>query len=208
MERMRASDADADHNQEPTQDDDAALVQRTLAGEHDAFTALYERYKSAVYTHAYYRLRSATEAEDALQEVFQRAYLRLETFAQERPFRAWLLTIATNYCTDMLRRRLALKRFVQQVPIDVVDFWLADTAANPETSALRDEQRERVRQALRDLPANYREVMVLYYWNDLSYREIADATGLTESTIKTRLFRGREQLTRLLKAQQDNEATT
>jgi RNA polymerase sigma-70 factor (ECF subfamily) len=96
---------------------------------------------------------------------------------------------------------------VQQVPIDVVDFWLADTAANPEMTALRDEQREQVRRALRELPANYREVMVLYYWNDLSYREIADATGLTESTIKTRLFRGREQLTRLLQAQQSNEAT-
>jgi RNA polymerase sigma-70 factor (ECF subfamily) len=207
MKRMRAPDEAAAHNQEPPQDDDAALVQRTLAGESDAFTALYERYKGAVYTHAYYRLHSASEAEDALQEVFQRAYLRLDTFAQERPFRAWLLTIAANYCTDMLRRRLALKRFVQQVPIDVVDFWLADTAANPEMTALRDEQREQVRRALRELPANYREVMVLYYWNDLSYREIADATGLTESTIKTRLFRGREQLTRLLQAQQSNEAT-
>jgi RNA polymerase sigma-70 factor (ECF subfamily) len=108
----------------------------------------------------------------------------------------------------MLRRRLALKRFVQQVPIDVVDFWLADTAANPETTALRDEQREQVRQALRDLPANYREVMILYYWNDLSYREIAEATGLTESTIKTRLFRGREHLTRLLRGQQSTEANT
>jgi RNA polymerase sigma-70 factor (ECF subfamily) len=205
---MRASDEAAADNQDLDQSDDATLVQRTLAGESAAFTALYERYRSAVYTHAYYRLHNAADAEDALQEVFQRAYLRLDTFERTRSLRAWLLTIATNYCTDMLRRRLSLKRFVQQVPLDVVDFWLADTAANPETSALRDEQRERVRQALRELPANYRDVMVLYYWNDLSYSEIAATTGLTESTIKTRLFRGREHLSRLLRAQQPDEANT
>jgi RNA polymerase sigma-70 factor (ECF subfamily) len=205
---MRASDEAAADNQDLDQSDDATLVQRTLAGESAAFTALYERYRSAVYTHAYYRLHNAADAEDALQEVFQRAYLRLDTFERTRSLRAWLLTIATNYCTDMLRRRLSLKRFVQQVPLDVVDFWLADTAANPETSALRDEQRERVRQALRELPANYRDVMVLYYWNDLSYSEIAATTGLTESTIKTRLFRGREHLSRLLRAQQPDEAHT
>jgi RNA polymerase sigma-70 factor (ECF subfamily) len=163
--------------------DEEYWVRQTLEGDQDAFAALFDRYSGLVYTHAYYRLNNASDAQEALQEIFHRAY------------------IATNYCTDMLRRRISLKRMVQQVPLDVVDYHVADTEANPEHTALRNEQRERVRRALRQLPDAYREVMVLFYWNDLSYQEIVDATGLKESTVKTRLHRGRARLVELLEGQ-------
>jgi RNA polymerase sigma-70 factor (ECF subfamily) len=108
------------------------------------------------------------------------------------------MTITANYCTDMLRRRLSLKRMVQQVSLDVVDFRVFDADANPEGSALRNEQRDRVRQALQQIPEKYREVLLLFYWNDLSYNEIVEVTGLKESTIKTRLHRARAQLLEVL----------
>jgi RNA polymerase sigma-70 factor (ECF subfamily) len=181
--------------------DEARWVRQTLEGNQDAFAALFERYSGLVYTHAYYRLNNASDAQEALQEIFHRAYIKLDMFDPRRSFRAWLMAIATNYCTDMLRRRLSLKRMVQQVPLDVVDYHVADTEANPEHSALRNEQRERVRQALQQLPDAYREVMVLFYWNDLSYQEIVDVTGLKESTLKTRLHRGRARLIELLEEQ-------
>jgi RNA polymerase sigma-70 factor (ECF subfamily) len=181
--------------------DEARWVRQTLEGDQDAFAALFERYSGLVYTHAYYRLSNASDAQEALQEIFHRAYVKLDMFDPRRSFRAWLMTIATNYCTDMLRRRMSLKRMVQQVPLDVVDYHIADTEANPEHTALHNEQREQVRRALRQLPDAYREVMVLFYWNDLSYQEIVDATGLKESTVKTRLHRGRARLIELLEGQ-------
>jgi RNA polymerase sigma-70 factor (ECF subfamily) len=178
--------------------EEATWVRRTLAGDTAAFTLLVERYQRDVYTHAYYRLKHPQDAQEAAQEIFHRAYMRLETFDQSRSLRAWLMTITANYCTDMLRRRLSLKRMVQQVSLDVVDFRVFDADANPEGSALRNEQRDRVRQALQQIPEKYREVLLLFYWNDLSYNEIVEVTGLKESTIKTRLHRARAQLLEVL----------
>lgn len=186
-------------------DDDLVWVEQTLAGDKDAFAHLFERYQRLVYTHAYYRLNNPSDAQDAVQEVFRRAYLRLETFDTTRQFRSWLMTIATNYCTDVLRRRISLKRFAPHVSLDAVDFWVADTDANPEGAIQANEQREVVRQAVRKLPDKYREVVILFYWNDLSYSEISDVTGLPESTIKTRLHRARERLIGLLDNQQTSQ---
>lgn len=198
-----------EHTQAAESDPQAALdrdlVRRTLAGDIEAFTRLFEHYQGPVYTHVYYRLNQAMDAQEAVQEIFHRVYTRLETFDQRKRFRAWLFTIATNYCTDVLRRRLSLKRFFQPVPLEDVDFAMSDAHANPEEQTMRNEQREQVRQALQQLPAKYREVLVLFYWNDLSYREIVEVTGLRESTIKTRLHRAREQLTNVLQQQPQEE---
>lgn len=197
-------------NQEDTTSEEQAeqaqevrWIMQTLAGERDAFAHLFERYKNVVYTHVYYRLNHPLDAQDAVQEIFRRAYVKLETFDRSRRFRAWLLTIATNYCHDLTRRRLSLKRFAQQVTLDAVDFWVADTEGNPERLSQAHEGREQVRQAVQQLPPKYREVLVLFYWNDLSYSEIGEITGLKESTIKTRLHRAREKLLAVLEPHQD-----
>lgn len=185
--------------EENQQAEEAAWVRRTLAGDKDAFAALCERYQRAVYTHTYYRLLSVEDAEDATQEIFQRAYLKLATFDTSRRFRSWILAIATNYCIDIGRQRGSMKRFIQQwVSLDVADMWVSGSDANPEGSVLQHEEQKRVRQAVSKLPETYREVVVLFYWNNLSYTEIAEVTGLSESTIKTRLHRAREKLIGLL----------
>lgn len=174
-------------------------ITQTLAGDQDAYAKLIERYSGAVYTHAYYRLGNAHDAEDAVQEVFYRAYTRLHTFDQSRRFRAWLLTITSNYCTDVQRGWSALKRQAQQwVNLDDVDYWLANTDDTPERVVQQHERDAVVRHALQRLPDKYREVLTLFYWNDLSYQEIIAITGLPESTVKTHLRRGRLQLKKLL----------
>lgn len=183
------------------QAEELAWVQQTLAGDQAAFARLVERYSSAVYTHAYFRLGNAPDAEDAVQEIFHRAYTRLHTFDQSRRLRAWLMTIATNYCTDVQRGWNALKRQVQQwVNLDDVDYWLADTAETPDRIAQRNERDATLRRMLQRLPDKYRLVLTLYYWNDMTYQEIVEVTGLPENTIKTHLRRGRMQLKQLLEA--------
>jgi RNA polymerase sigma-70 factor, ECF subfamily len=182
-------------------------VEQTLGGDREAFGKLMHRYAGAVYNLAYRMLGSAEEAEDASQEIFLRAYTRLSSFDRARRFSTWLLSIGSNYCIDRLRRR----RFAWMTLDDVV-YTVPSTERGPERSALDQERREVVQQALQRLPENYRLVTVLRYWHDLSYDEIARATGLTESAIKTRLHRARHMLAEALGPEEqmlwDAETTT
>jgi RNA polymerase sigma-70 factor (ECF subfamily) len=131
----------------------------------------------------------AQDAEDASQEIFLRAYLNLARFDRTRRFSTWLLSIASNYCVDRLRRQR-----LTWLTLDDVAFTLPSPQRGPEGGALRREQREAVQRVLQTLPEGYRLVTVLRYWHDLSYQEIAQTTGLTESTIKTRLHRARNMI--------------
>jgi RNA polymerase sigma-70 factor (ECF subfamily) len=169
--------------------EEAHLVRRVSAGDQAAFSTLVERYSGAVYNQAYRMLGDAHEAEDAVQEVFLRAFRRLDTYDPARRFITWLLTIGSNYCIDRIRRRRHT-----WLTLDDVAFWLPSSDAGPERSALRGERRDLVQRALQTLPESYRSVTVLRYWHDLSYQEIASALSLTEATVKTRLHRARKML--------------
>ncbi len=181
------------------QAEEARWIAQTLDGKTEAFNRLVERYTGAVYNQAYRMLNNAQEAEDAVQEAFIRAYTRLSSFDPQRRFSAWLLTISSNYCIDRLRR----KRY-PWLTLDDVAFWLTSDHPGPERSALDHERQDEVQQMLNQLPDNYRTVTVLRYWHDMSYQEIANATGLTESAVKTRLHRARRMLLDMLKTDGTN----
>lgn len=169
-------------------DQDRAAVMAALQGNQFAFGDLVTRYQGAVYNMAYRMLGDPTEAEDAAQEVFVRAWNQLHTFQLDRRFSTWLLSIASHYCIDLLRRRKP------QAPLDDVALYVQSDEPEPEELALRSEQSEMVQRLLNTLPEKYRSVTVLRYYNDLSYDEIAQATGLTESAVKTQLHRARKML--------------
>lgn len=188
------------------QAEELGWIEQALTGDQVAFGRLMERYSGAVFGLSYRMLNNAQDAEDAVQEIFLRAYSRLSTFDRTRKFSTWLLSIASNYCIDRLRRR----RY-NWLTLDDVAFWLPSDDAGPERSALEQERREVVQNALQRLPENYRLVTVLRYMNDLSYDEIGQVTGLPESTIKTRLHRARHMLAESLGAEGriwDTETTT
>ncbi|GAB4193899.1 MAG: sigma-70 family RNA polymerase sigma factor [Roseiflexaceae bacterium] len=164
-------------------------IRQALKGDQSAFGQLMYRYSGAVHNLAYRMLGDAQDAEDAAQEIFLRAYTRLDSFDQNRRFSTWLLSIASNYCIDRLRRR----RWAWMT-LDDAAFQVPSPLAGPERTALQREQQQQVQRALQRLPEHYRLVTILRYWNDMSYDEIAQVTGLTESTIKTRLHRARHML--------------
>ena len=163
-------------------------VQAALRGDQAAFANLVGRYQTAVFNMAYRMLGDPTEAEDAAQEVFVRAWNQLHTFQLDRRFSTWLLSIASHYCIDMLRRRKP------SAPLDDVALYVESDDPEPEDVALQGEQRDIVKRMLNALPDKYRSVTVLRYYNDLSYDEIARITGLTESAVKTQLHRARRML--------------
>ncbi|MBO0777450.1 MAG: sigma-70 family RNA polymerase sigma factor [Ktedonobacteraceae bacterium] len=175
---------------------DTALVEMVLDGNSDIFAVLVERYKDAVQNLAYRMLGNATEAEDVTQEAFVRAYTQLATYKTTHKFSTWLLSIASHLAIDQLRRR----RFLA-LPLEDVPFleWIVDGNVGPEQSALRGEQQDEIQQFLQKLPSKYRAVIVLRYWYDFSYEEIAETLGLTQPLVKARLHRARELLARYIK---------
>ena len=181
---------------------DAALVELVLADDQDAFTVLVERYKDAVQNLAYRMLSNAAEAEDVTQETFVRAYTQLATYKPAHKFSTWLLSIASHLAIDQLRRRRFLALPLEDVPF--LD-WIADVGTGPEQSALEGEQQDEVQTYLQRLPGKYRAVIVLRYWYDFSYEEIARTLNLTPALVKARLHRARELLGRYMKQNSLNE---
>ena len=181
---------------------DVALVEQTLEGKQEAFAVLVERYKDAVQNLAYRMLSNVTEAEDVTQEVFVRAYTQLATYKPAHKFSTWLLSIASHLAIDQLRRR----RFLA-LPLEDVPFleWITDLGAGPEQSALAGEQQDEIQAYLQRLHSKYRAVIVLRYWYDFSYEEIATMLKLTPALVKARLHRARELLARYMKENQLQE---
>jgi len=184
---------------EQTAQDESKVVVMARRGDADAFAQLVQRYQTPVYNLAYRTLGDAAEAEDAAQETFLRAYQRLRTYNPERPFAPWLMSIATHYCIDRLRRR----RF--QGPSLDDDAWMGQIQADdpaPDEVAIQNERAADAQQLLDALPPDYRMVVVLKYWNDLSVEEIARVTGDSVSSVKVKLHRARQRMAQISRSQE------
>lgn len=176
--------------------EELSWIEAAQRGDQQAFARLVEAYQQPVYNLAYRMLGNAAEAEDAAQEVFLRAYLKLASYDRTRRFSTWLLSVASNYCIDVLRRRRAAL-----APLDDAEFALASGEPGPEQNALEGEERELLARAIDTLPPAYRLPTVLRYYYDLPYDEIEHITGMTEATLKTRLHRARRMLKEYLERQ-------
>lgn len=174
--------------------EEMAWVAQARQGSDEAFTKLVEAYQTHVYNLCYRMLGEPESAEDAAQETFLRAYQHLHRYDSQRPFATWLLSIAAHYCIDRLRRRRFTMMSMDQDE-DEGGFELPDVdAPNPESEAVRREQRQRMQGLLGHLNAVDRAAIVLRYWEDYSEGEIAEALDLTVSAVKSRLHRARREL--------------
>lgn len=160
-------------------------------GDQQAFEKLVEAYQGPIYNLTYRMLGNAGDAEDAAQETFLRAYSNLDSYDPNRKFSSWLFAIASNYCIDQLRRRR-----INWVSVEDLPPWepLRAKTPDPEESAIRWSDSRRVQGLLDGLPADYRLAVVLRYWYDYSYKDIAATTNSTVSAVKSRLHRARRML--------------
>jgi RNA polymerase sigma-70 factor (ECF subfamily) len=142
-----------------------------------------------VYTLARYLLRSAADADDAVQECYLRALKHFDTF-RGGPIRPWLFAILRNVCKmSYAQRRFAPEEEAQDAP----PIW-SEPVETPENHMLRQHDAEAIRGLLNALPDAFREVVVLREMNDLSYDEIATVVGVPIGTVMSRLARGRSML--------------
>ena len=177
-------------------------IEAALQGDQEAITLLVEASQKPGYVICYRMIGNAMEAEDAAQEAFVKAITKLHTFDTSRPFRPWLFRVASNLCRDRLRRRKPTYS-LDGMGEDGAWEWKAGTAINPERQVEEQEQQAMIRRLLDTLSPKDRAVVTLFYWEDLSYEEIAQATDLTISAVKSRLFRARRALAEEMQALQE-----
>jgi RNA polymerase sigma-70 factor (ECF subfamily) len=195
----------------PTPDDDrdeavrdAETVARVVSGDRGAFAALVARYGRRLHDLALRMLRDAHEAEDVAQQAFLNAYRALPRFDGRRPFRHWLLRIASNLCRNRLAERGRRGRPVSLSSGDDDPGALApslEPAATLEPVGEAHDLRhdaERVREAIGLLPEAWRLAVVLRYTQGLSIEEVSEVTETPVATVKTHLHRGRAALRRLV----------
>lgn len=173
-------------------------IERAIDGDEGAFEEIYYTYKDDVYTACMRMLGIAQEAEDATQDIFIRLLRVLPRYDHTRAsFRTWVLTITTNYCYDQLRKRRG-----SDVSMDDDEEPVANTLSSddptPEQATLGLEFRDRVQAMLDRLAPDDRQMIVLRYWFDQGYEEIAESMRITVSAVKSRLFRARQKLADLL----------
>ena len=174
---------------EKTEDDE--LVARVRAGETRLFAELVTRYQDPVYAMCLRFLGDRTEAEDVAQEVFLRVHRGLSSFKGEARFSTWLYRITWNLCADWLRSNRKPARSISSIEV-VGD--LGDGRVDLEKGVLDAEEQGMVRQALEGLDEIYRSVIILLYYQKLSYEQIAAVLDVPVKTVETRLYRARRLL--------------
>lgn len=168
--------------------EDGELIARARAADHAAYRELVERYKNSGYGVALQILRHGPDAEDALQEAFIKAYIYLDSFSPKYRFYTWFSTIVRNVALSQLRARDWL---VTPMPEDGLRPVRAVVEDCPELAALATSRADMVREAVLVLPERYRRVLVLRYWHDLTYDEIATVTEQSLGAVKTQLHRAK-----------------
>lgn len=178
------------------------LIQRARSGDQEAFAALVAEHQRYVYNLALRVLKNEEEALDLAQETFVRAWTALPNFRGQSRFRTWLYRIATNLCYNRLP---SLRRSLNELGDDVMaELPESDLApGNPARGAEDRELRSYLHRAIEGLDEHYRLLISLRYQSELSYEEIAATLNLPLGTVKTGLFRAREQLRRALENYQE-----
>jgi RNA polymerase sigma-70 factor (ECF subfamily) len=173
---------------------DGELVRQTLAGRTEAFEELVRRWSGRVTALCHARVSRGSAAEDLAQESLLRAFRALATLAEPEKFGPWLCGIATRTCLDWLkakeRTQVPFSTLVQDRHVDQV--LGRPTAEEPELD--RADELHRLMTEVEALPEECREVVMLYYYEDLTYRDLARLLGVSPATVNARLTRARNLL--------------
>jgi RNA polymerase sigma-70 factor (ECF subfamily) len=182
---------------------DAELVARALDGSQEAFRLLVERFERPIFSLVARMVQDPGTAEDLAQEVFVKAFRRLDSYDPGRKFASWLFKIAHNTTIDYLRRGGP-----ETVPLETQEEQggggllavLPDPVESPLAAAERRDLARALERAIAALRLDYREAVILFYVEGASYQEICEATGLPLGTVKTNLHRARKELARAMEA--------
>lgn len=174
---------------------DCDLVARAIRGREDGFNELVRRYQRPIAAYVYRMVGDYDAALDLTQEVFIKVYSSLERYRPEFKFSTWIYKIAHNASVDHLRRLSSREQALSsEVDGEEREMTVMSRKLSPEQEYVVEERRAEIERVVRQLPAVYRELIILRHQHDLSYDEIAEVTSLPLGTVKNRLFRAREMM--------------
>ncbi|MEA3364909.1 MAG: sigma-70 family RNA polymerase sigma factor [Candidatus Hydrogenedentes bacterium] len=165
---------------------DKALIERTRAGDIEAFSELARRHEQTVYNLALRFMRNPSLAEDMAQEAFLKAYQKLDKFRGDARFSTWLYRIVCNVCLTELQKRK--RRHALSAP------EAPEYSETPDIAAAQADEAEFIRRCVAQLPKRYAEAITLYYLQNCSYEEVAQIMKVPQGTLKTWMHRARKHL--------------
>ncbi|MDB4285442.1 RNA polymerase sigma factor [bacterium] len=181
--------------------DDAQVVGKVLRGQRELFGIILERYQRPIFNFIYRFYGNYDLAEELTQETFLRCYQFLKSYDPDRKFSTWLYTVAKNLCIDHYKKQRRGKEFSldQALPSLERHEAMRSTETDPQIACIRSQEDARLLEALGELEPSRRVVLILFYFQGLSYQEIGEALGVPVSTVKIRIFRAKKALLEKMK---------
>jgi RNA polymerase sigma-70 factor (ECF subfamily) len=178
---------------------DAELVSTAIGGGEASFEELVRRYQRPIVSYVYRMLNDYDNSLDVTQEVFIKVYNSLDRYSCDYKFSTWLYRIAHNAAIDHLRRNSMNSQSIETDNGDgTYQLQIESPNPTPEQDRERSEWRAEIESVVKELPAAYRDLILLRHSRDLSYDEIAKIADLPLGTVKNRLFRAREMMRGML----------
>jgi RNA polymerase sigma-70 factor (ECF subfamily) len=174
--------------------DEQEIIRKILNGNPDAYEKIVNRYCDRINNLCYRYLFDMEDARDATQDVFIRAYHGLKNWEPRAQFHTWLYRIAINHCLNLLRRRKIVKfqALDNSISKPLIDYNAGDDRI------IKKQNEMRIKNYINQLPESQRTVIILYFYQQLSYREIADILKISLSSVESRLFRAKKKLAKII----------
>ena len=180
---------------------EAEIVVRVLKGDRQAYALLVEEYKNPIYNLAYRMTSNFADAEDLAQETFLRSFRELSRFDTKRHFYTWIYTISLNLIRNHLKkagRKIDFQKTGNSSAVDVFEFKQSLSSEGNDTEVSKKEQETQLEICLLKLSPELREMLVMRFYQNLSFEEISEITGFSQSAIKMRIYRGLEKLKEMM----------
>ena len=188
-------------------------IERAIKGDIQAFRSLFSLYENKVFRTAYFILRDRQYAEDAVQNSFLQVYLKIGKLSNAKAFDSWLYKITVSQCSSLTRKINKLTVISMDEGLTELDMPMSKTFDMPENKVIQKDVQRIIMGCIYSLPLKQRTVLTLFYYNNMSIREISDILSCSEGTVKSRLFYSKQDLKKVLTAQgldiddYDKEAT-
>ncbi|MDO8993113.1 RNA polymerase sigma factor [Daejeonella sp.] len=186
---------------------DFMLVIRAKDGDQKAYAELMQRYKDSIYFMALKMVNNKDDAMDLTVETFGKAFENIEKYKPDFAFSTWLFRIATNNCIDFIRKKrlnVVSLQSLSEEGKDEKQLQIASDTLNPEQTSIKKQESEKLKSIVDQLPQRYRTLIVLRYYDEQSYEEIAQQLDLPLGTVKAQLFRARDLMSNIMNRKKKN----
>jgi RNA polymerase sigma factor (sigma-70 family) len=186
---------------------DFNLVSRAKDGDQKAYAELMQRYKDSIYFMALKMVNNKDDAMDLTVETFGKAFENLEKYKPDFAFSTWLFRIATNNCIDFIRKKrlnVVSLHTLSEEDGEEKHMQVRAEGLNPEETSIKKQESEKLKNIVEQLPIRYRKLIILRYYDELSYEEIAQQLDIPLGTVKAQLFRARDLMANIINRKKKN----